>query len=270
MQWKRGLRWAREKLTKSDKSLIAFTSFLIALLTFLSALGWEYKLYAGTPPDIWSTRFFGFILTIPLYIISPVYLLIKSEGTALGAGILITFLSPVISFIFWFVSFYLLTNLVKHTFGTSKFLARNSITITFLIFITLSATAFIIKGVPIYQADRTPVVLKSITPLTAPIGATVTIIGSGFSNHRLIIWLRNKTTKEEGSLWEGKSTIDGTLTLQIKERLCSVAFEEIGLKESECRSFIEIRPGKYEVEARFVTDFSGLEITPSLAFEVEP
>jgi hypothetical protein len=260
--WTKMPYWLKKGITKNDILLIVCASIFIALLTFCNATGLGYKLY-GEIPNAEYARLLDFILNIPFYIISPIYLLTNSEGGSLGVGILLTLLSPIIGFIFWFIIFYFITFLNIKIFNSQNFLVKNLATVIFFILIILGTVVYIVNGLSKYRADQTPIVLESVIPNSLPLEANVKLTGTGFSSHEMIVWLR-KGDSEYGFLWGGKSTIDNELSIRIKRLLCRVAIET-----EKCPSFMEIKSGKYKIEIRYITNSSGLKITPPLEFEIQ-
>ncbi|OHA41412.1 MAG: hypothetical protein A3H68_02190 [Candidatus Taylorbacteria bacterium RIFCSPLOWO2_02_FULL_46_40] len=131
------------KLRKVDFILIAAMSVVLATLTFYSTAGYFYNIEQG---DIF-VRYANVVLRIPVIIAGyPLFWLLYSpaspEGSSLGAGILLTFLSPLFAFIFWFVLFLLLVRLSVRVTKSVRLLPKHVLSLVILFVLVIPYTYY--------------------------------------------------------------------------------------------------------------------------------
>jgi hypothetical protein len=129
----------QNKFLKKDNAVIVFLSLVVSILTFYSISAGFYDLERGNQ----FASLVGKLLSIPyLVFVIPSYYLMSLgnpgdlEGLSLGIGILGTFLSPVIAFIFWFIIFWSLSKIAKRFINSDKnFLWKHLLSTIIVVFI---------------------------------------------------------------------------------------------------------------------------------------
>ncbi|MCX6752150.1 MAG: hypothetical protein NTZ87_01475 [Candidatus Nomurabacteria bacterium] len=327
------------KFNKYDVLIVFVLSVIISGLVYYTSYTSFYDL--GNSNQL--IQYVNYCLELPIAITGLVLYLLQfgSHGDSEGLGFLIFFISPIISFIFWFFIFSIVAKIISKLFKSKNLILKHGLSIIFIIFLifpylyysfgtnemdaclsgkfnrvyhatlgdvpqgplecfgriankdlgsTKNNPSAVLKYcnklsnskiVPMgnteppmsyrYFCDNNlenkDIVPESVFPEKASIGTLVNINGSGFSKNQLYVWLHNEKNNQYGILWLGTSPYDNNISFKVSKQLCTIATQNI----NNCVKLMDIVPGKYKIEIRYISTFSGLQITsPSIDFEVLP
>lgn len=235
----------------------------------------DLEVVKSTKPDVDSTSMWAtsivYIIGFPM--IAMFFIFGGGEGAAMGAGIIMEFIGPILVFVSWFLVLYIITYIYSRFKRNHNILSENInipekkssikglVIICIICVISLSAVSF---GYIVMQEQQVfnnlrgyPVSLASISPERAYQGDLITLKGSGFSKQDMTIWLVDKDQNKYGLLWMGKSSNDTSVQFTLKTQLCSTA------GQTNCQYPENFNPGKYVIEIR-----GGSLPYPSKSFEV--
>ncbi len=133
------------KIRKGEWWVVILSSIVIGVLAFFSVIGRFYDIERGSQ----FMAGLSFVLSLPLMIADiPLYFIVSRssdpESTAMGFGIILGFLSPLLVGLFWVGVFYLLTKLTIIVTKSSRLIVRLLPTLCIVIILILPYGYFLL------------------------------------------------------------------------------------------------------------------------------